>query len=328
MTEKAFLPQLPALTSIGQLQTLVENRTVFAMSHCEMNIFETHQRSQQVSLCFNSLTFTAMLRGKKVMHLFGTKHFEYLPGESVIVPEDEEMVIDFPEASPGKPTQCLALAIDREKIRETVDLLNEKFAKTEKTDLWQLSAEQFHLKNTPELTDTIDRLVHVSQENNKAKDIFANLALQELLIRLMQTQARNLIFENYLLYMNSHRFAFVVKFIKEHLHENLNIEKLADLACMSKPHFFRNFKREFGISPVEFIIRERLKAAKKYLSDPLLSITEACSRAGFNNLNYFSTLFKKHEGISPKNYRQAQPPAGSYTTLLPDTPSAHPPKPA
>ncbi|MBC8112237.1 MAG: AraC family transcriptional regulator [Verrucomicrobia bacterium] len=304
MIQKAFLPQLPTLTGERDLQTLVENRTVFAMNYCEMNLFETQQRSEKVSLRFNSLTFTAMLRGKKVMHLFGTNHFEYLPGESVIVPESEEMVIDFPDASALKPTQCLALAIDREKIKETIDLLNEDFAKTEKNDVWQLHPEHFHLKNSSELTDTIDRLVQISQENNKAKDIFANMALQELLIRLMQTQARNLIFDNYLQYMNSHRFAYVVKFIREHLTENVTIDKLSDLACMSKAHFFRNFKREFGISPVVFIIQERLKLAKKYLSEPVLSITEAGFRAGFNNLNYFCTIFKKYEGITPKLYKQ------------------------
>jgi AraC-like DNA-binding protein len=301
--EKSFRPRPQALTAENELKTLVENRTVYALNHCELNIFETHQQSEKVKLCFNSLTFTAMLRGKKIMHLFGNKQFDYLPGESVIVPDYEEMIIDFPEATAEKPTQCIALAIDNEKIKETVGMLNERFAKVESGDSWHIDPTQFHLKNTEELTSTIDRLVHVSQEDNRAKDIFANLTLQELLIRLMQTQARNLIFDNYLKYINTHRFAYVVQYIREHLTEALNVDRLSDLACMSKPHFFRSFKREFGISPVEYIIQERLKIAKKHLANPMVSITEACFRAGFNNLNYFCTLFKKYEGITPKSFK-------------------------
>ena len=121
----------------------------------------------------------------------------------------------------------------------------------------------------------------ISKENNKAKDIFANLTLQELLIRLMQTQARQLIVGNYLRFVNSHRFAFVVNYIREHLHENITIEQLSRLACMSKPHFFRSFKQELGFSPLEFIILERLSLAKKHLGDPLLSISDAIYRSGF-----------------------------------------------
>jgi AraC-like DNA-binding protein len=304
--KKVFRPQLHPLSQSHELKTLVENRTVYSLNHCELNVFETHQQSDKVKLCFNSLTYTAMLRGKKVMHLFGTEHFEYLPGESVIVPENEEMIIDFPDANLEKPTQCIALAIDREKIKETLDLMNEKYAKTEKNDIWHIDSEQFHLKNTFELTNIIDRLMYVSKEDNRAKDIFANLAIQELLVRLMQTQARNLFFDNYLNYIHSHRLAYVVQHIRENLTENLTIEKLSDLACMSKPHFFRSFKRELGISPVDFITQERIGMAKKLLKDVSISITDVCFKTGFNNLNYFCTLFKKWEGITPKAFQMSQ----------------------
>ena len=302
--EKKFAPQTQALTSLRQLQTLVEHRSTFNLNHCELNIFETHQQSERVSLKFNDLVFTAMLRGKKVMNLFGDKRFDYLPGESVIVPSNEEMIIDFPEASLHTPTQCIALAIDEEKIKETVDLLNEKYAKVEQNELWDIDLNRFHIKNTQELASTIDRLVHVSKENNVSKDLFANFALQELLLRLMQTQARVLIFDNYMQYINTNRFAHVVKYIRENLAENLTIEKLSDMACMSKAHFFRSFKREFGLSPVEFIIQERVKLAKRLLADPSTSVTDASYRVGFQNVNYFCTIFKKYEGTTPTYFKK------------------------
>ncbi len=299
-------PKVQALTAPDKLQTLIENRSVHTLNHCEFNLFETHRQSERVSLTFGSLTFTAMLRGKKVMHLFnGRNNFEYVPGESVIVPENEEMVIDFPEATPENPTQCIALVIDRQKVQETLDILNEHHTKVEPHDRWAINTEQFHLQNTHAMTGAIDRLVFISQEQHKAKDILANFALQELLIRLMQTQARSVILDNYGRYVNTHRFAAVVQYIKDHLTEQLTIEKLSAIAYMSQSHFFRSFKQEFGISPLEFVIQERLQCAKEYLAMPNITVTDACFRAGFNSVNYFCTLFKKHEGISPKTYREA-----------------------
>ena len=75
---------------------------------------------------------------------------------------------------------------------------------------------------------------------------------------------------------------------------------------MSKATFFRVFKREFGLTPVEFIIRERLSEAKRLLRHPPACVAEVGLRAGFNNLSYFLTLFKKHEEVTPGAYKRQQ----------------------
>lgn len=301
-----FKPLAPHLTEEKQLKTLVENRSVYSMNHCELNIFETHKQSDHVQLQFDSLVFTAMFRGKKVMHLKGMEAFEYLPGESVIVPENEMMVIDFPEADLNNPTQCLALAIDREKIKETLDILNNNYAKVEAKDSWNIDTTQLHLKNSLELSTTIERLVAVSREDNRAKDIFANFILQELLIRLMQTQARDLLLSRYSSLSTSHRFAYIIYYIKENLHRNITVEELSKLACMSKSSFFRSFKNELGISPVEFMNSERIAVAKKYLRNPMVSVSEAAYKSGFNNISYFVQVFRKYEGVTPASFKQTR----------------------
>lgn len=301
---RIYKPKAPDTSPQNHLKTMVENRSVYNLNQCELNIFETHQQSEQFHLQFPSLVFTAMFRGKKIMHLEGLQPFEYLPGESVIVPENKEMIIDFPDADLDNPTQCLALAIDGSKIRETLDILNEKYRKVEPGDSWKIEPAQLHLKNSEELSTTIDRLVRISREDNKAKDIFANFMLQELLIRLMQTQARNLIVNNYTSLTTSHRFAFVIQYIRDHLTDAITVDQLAKMACMSKPSFFRGFRRELGISPNEFIVKERIALSKKFLADRNLSISDAVFKAGFNSIPYFFQVFRKYEGLTPRSFKE------------------------
>ncbi|MCJ8209144.1 AraC family transcriptional regulator [Mucilaginibacter sp. RS28] len=298
-----FKPKLLPLKKEEELKTLVENRSVYALPHCELNVFETHQASEKVKLVFNDMVLTTMLRGKKVMHLFGSQHFDYLPGESVIVPNYEEMVIDFPEADRDNPTQCLALAVDGDILKDTLQLLNDKYPKAETGDSWNIDLSCFHLQNSLEITATIDRLVRISTEPIAAKDVLADFTLKELLIRLMQTQARQLILDSYHKHTGN-RFAYVVQYIKDHLHEEITVDKLSNLCCMSKPNFFRCFKREFGISPVDFVVQERLKQAKTLLGDVSMSVSEACYASGFKDLSYFFKLFKRIEGVTPNEYRR------------------------
>ena len=181
----------------------------------------------------------------------------------------------------------------------------EKHPRAEEHMAWQLDTlDHAHFQNTPELTGTLERLVQLSRDSGRIKDVLATFTIQEMLVRLMQTQARQLIFHNYAQHLTSHRFAAVVQYIKQHLTEQITVEKLSELACMSKATFFRVFKREFGITPVEFIIRERLGEAKRLLRHPLASVAEVCLRAGFNNLSYFQALFKKYEGVTPGAYKK------------------------
>jgi len=305
MPNRVHLPAAVPPLALNRLHSLVENRTVFALDAFELNIFETHQAAHRVPLRLAGLALTTMLRGKKVMHLPDRPAFDYLPGETVVVGEDELMEIDFPEACLCQPTQCLAVAIAPDTIRQTVDLLNERYPRAETHAPWALAGPEYaHLTNTPELTGTLERLVAVSRTTDAAKDVLAGFTLQELLVRLMQTQARELIFNDYARHLTTHRFAAVVQHIKEHLADNLSVDKLSTLACMSKATFFRVFKREFGLTPVEYIVRERLAEAKRLLRQPLASVAEVCLRAGFNNLSYFQALFKKHEGLTPGAYKK------------------------
>ncbi|WP_428330868.1 AraC family transcriptional regulator [Mucilaginibacter sp.] len=301
MTNKNLVSPL-SLSSGKEIKTLVEHRKAYTLNHCELNIFETYQRSELVPLTFSDLVITSMLRGKKVMHLFDQPGFDYLPGETVIVPPNITMTIDFPEASASQPSQCTALAINHLEIMNTLDFLNENYPR-EDNRIWKLNYNQFHFFNNYELAQLINKLIRISTGDALTKDVLANLTLKELLIRIMQMQNLHDVSDHMHELSSGSRFAFVLEYIKVHLTDKLNIDSLSQMAFMSKASFFRAFKYELGISPVDYIIRERVQLAKQLMNNPYNSISEACFKAGFNNLNYFSRAFKKTEGITPSLYR-------------------------
>jgi AraC-like DNA-binding protein len=285
-----------------RLETYVENRTVYTLRNAELNVYETHQTAERVELTFNSPVLASMLSGKKVMHL-RENTFDFFPGESVILPSGELMRIDFPEATIGSPTQCLALTLANDKVNQVVDYLNETYPKIEEHQDWRFTDYNFHFTNDIAVNQIISRLIFLFTENHPSKDVFADFMLKELIIRLMQTEARQVLIHDTNRLQTDSRLSYVIKFIREQLHLPLTIDALSKKACMSQSHFFRSFKNELGISPIDFINNERINLAKDLLEHSLKSISDICYACGFNNLSYFNKVFKKATLFTPSEYR-------------------------
>lgn len=294
---------LPALTTEKSLKTLVENRSIYSLNHCELNVFETYEKSNLFPLQFNDLVVTSMMRGKKIMHLFDNPTFEYLPGETLVIPSKVKMHIDFPEASKNNPTQCIALAIDKNKITETLQFLNERYPKVDKNQMWELDFNNYFFYNNSDLATTINKLMRECMSTSITKDVLADLTLQELLVRIIQTQTVKDVENPDGIVSKNNPINYVTDYIQKNLKEDVSLKKLSSIASMSTTSFYRFFKRELGMSPLSFILNEKLKCAKKLLRNPTMQINEVCYLSGFENANYFSRLFKKHEGMTPKQYQ-------------------------
>jgi len=93
-------------------------------------------------------------------------------------------------------------------------------------------------------------------------------------------------------------------YIEKHYNCPLALEHVANIACMSKYHFCRTFKRFDGISFKGYVKNVRIEKAKELLNNTGLSISEIAFEVGFQSLSYFNTLFKSHLNISPRNFRK------------------------
>ena len=293
------------LTPPKKLQTLVENRRVFNLNNCELNIYESYQKAFGVPLTFNDLVITSMVTGKKVMHLANHPDFAYLPGETVILPAKQSMLIDFPESTHSNPTQCIALTVNSDYVQNTMEYLNICYNNgNEDSHDWNIDFSQYHFSNDPEIAATINKIIRNCSSGDKAKNIYTDLSLKELLIRLVQSQYLKRIEMDKDDKKNFSRQHFLLDYIHGHLTEKLGVDALSRKAYMSRNEFFKWFRMQFGITPLEYINRERIKLAKKLLSSQDTTVTETAYQCGFTDVNYFVRLFKKAEGITPGTYRE------------------------
>ena len=290
-----------------KLTTLVENHTVYNASTSELNIFETHKSAEKVSLEIDSPILASMLTGKKVMHLEGMPSFEFYPGESVVLPRNKNMIIDFPEATAENPTQCLALAIDPIKIKEVSNFFNENtIIGLEENGNWCLDSKSFHLDNTNGIQQIVGRLIYLFTEGNKSKDVFIDFTLKELIIRLLQTKARAALMDNGNVEADN-RIAFAINYMKEHLTEKISIDKLVAKTSLSKSYFFKIFKNTLGLSPIDYLTIERIKFSKELMKSSNFQVAEIAYKSGFSSPSYFNKQFKKLENITPGAFMKQQP---------------------
>ena len=96
---------------------------------------------------------------------------------------------------------------------------------------------------------------------------------------------------------------FIRRYIDNHFKEDLTLDHLAELAHLNKYYLSHSFRREFGTSPINYLISRRVDESRFLLrktDHPLSLIAEIL---GFSSLSYFSQCFRRVEGVSPTEYR-------------------------
>lgn len=102
---------------------------------------------------------------------------------------------------------------------------------------------------------------------------------------------------------NERRLARVKAYIEEHIQEKIAVKDLAELVHINDQYLMRIFKRETGQSILEYITDRRIILASSMLKDTDYSINFIADCVGCDNYSYFTKLFKKQTGFTPREYR-------------------------
>lgn len=136
------------------------------------------------------------------------------------------------------------------------------------------------------------------------------LSLKSYIYRLLVLLIRNYVSK----YLNADKYnkiqsttkmyGDIFKYIEENYYRKIYTQELASIVHVSTSHFCRSFKTHTGKTVTDYINNVRLEKALTLFNDQSLNITQIALQCGFDNINYFSRLFKKYFKMSPTEYRR------------------------
>lgn len=94
------------------------------------------------------------------------------------------------------------------------------------------------------------------------------------------------------------------RYIDEHFSENITLDILANVAHVNKYYLVHAFSKEYGISPINYLIDKRIQESKYLLETTNLSLSKISNLLGFSSPSYFSQIFSKRVKQSPAEYRR------------------------
>lgn len=97
-----------------------------------------------------------------------------------------------------------------------------------------------------------------------------------------------------------------IDYIRENYGEPIDLDLLADLCSISKPHLIRCFKKYMNCTPHEYLLSFRLRESKQQLIGSAASVEQIADQCGFNSASHFTRAFRKSTGFTPSEFRKMQ----------------------
>ena len=156
-----------------------------------------------------------------------------------------------------------------------------------------------------EISGCLRNILREMEQKNPGYEDVCQAYMEILIIRLMRSTALAVPSESQTVSTNR-QCAAVRRYIDLHFKEPLTLEQLAEEGHMNKFYLSHAFKKEYGLSPINYMITRRIDESKYLLAETDLSMSQIAQLLGFSSPSYFSQVFHRTQDISPKEYRQSQ----------------------
>ncbi len=282
----------------------IECRRFINIGSAQLDVFETTKSIENLNFQIDRTAILVMLQGEKNLSISDNEKFAFKPGQTVVLSDGDSIDIDFPDATIAKPARCIALTIEQGFVDQTLQYYNTFHAKIDQGE-WSFGDNKNLIPENPVVASSVSRLIDGILENDTNKERIAQFRLKELMLQLMQTQTREVLYRDYTENQINPRIAHLTDKIKNNKIYSYNVEELSEMMHLSKSQVFRVFNNEIGMSPTQYINSLKILSAQEMLRNTDLSITEISYLSGFSDIHYFSRYFKEWVGVSPSAYRKA-----------------------
>lgn len=151
-----------------------------------------------------------------------------------------------------------------------------------------------------DIQDRLENALETYQAIRTGRELHVHVALTELLSLLLASREREV--------SGSMGMRETIRelaiYIQEHSSEQLSMDELSKAASVSKYHLSREFKRYMGCSPMQYLIMLRLENAAALLRGTSLPLSAIAETVGIGSEQYLARMFKRHNGITPGQFRK------------------------
>jgi AraC family transcriptional activator of pobA len=98
----------------------------------------------------------------------------------------------------------------------------------------------------------------------------------------------------------------VYEFVEHHYADPISLRDVAEAVGYSPCHLTTKFRQATGMPVTSWIIKQRIAAAQRLLSEENVNVAAACEAVGFSDLRYFTRQFIRYAGVTPGKFRNGQ----------------------
>lgn len=288
-----FIGAIAMSTSLTSKRTLVEFQTIDPFFDFQLGKVShlTARTPLEDHIHQDAIEITYFIKGEQV-YTIGQTNYTIKSGEVFITLPNE---LHSSGSYPKDKSLFYYLIINIHMLRKL--LFNEEESLILLDTLLTIKKRTF--KVDPALTELFETLLACGMSPSPFYKTRIRSLLCDLLLKVIEAKPSS--FDS-----SQNPMQKVLDYIDLHIYEDLTMSHLARIAHLSEGRFKANFRSYAGIPPREYILRQKIKHAKKLLKDETLSITHISYKLGFSSSQYFSTVFKRFTSISPIDYRNKQ----------------------
>lgn len=251
-----------------------------------------------------ALSICMVAQGCKVVTVDGVQH-RYDPFHYFVLRRRLRFEVEIVTASIEKPFLSFVLQVDPSMVRRISGDMLERAATTFHRPLPEDQRDAYVSPLDLDLLGAALRFIK-AVAHGPDRRVLAPIYLQEMVYRVLQSQQCDRLVEAAAQDSARNPVADVILFVRERIAEPLTIADLAEHVSMSPSTFAHLFRDVTGMSPYQFVKRMRLDYARGLLLDGSLNASEVAKSVGYSSLSAFITEFKRHFGVTPRAYADAQ----------------------